>query len=330
MRADVIPYLIGGTQQVRSSATAVVTSMTPDQLAESLLSDSPPPQLGALLTPELLASLTRFKTASDALESCFKLGAAIPGNRKYGSTVSDATLDCTAIVAVAGAGAVAVFAEALKTESVQTVLGAIAEVFVPGYGGGGGSTTDPGDTGGGGTADNTPGGDTEWYLGTRTAGAVTYAEGAPYAWTPEQILCQVQTTDPATGEPMTVELDAKQLKHIIDQHLARTPDGKGEWAQIYRDGISDADLATFDDDLLPEDFQKLIEFICGGVLTEPRSSYGDSLSGNGNKVWGYDFSSSVTTGTKGSLDTSLGNLVTVYIAPDGRVVSAHPGSTASE
>jgi hypothetical protein len=327
VRADVIPYLIGGTQEVRASATSVVTSMTQAQLADALLSESPP-SLEGVLTPEVLASLTRFKGASDTLESCFKLGVAIPGNRKYGSTVSDATLDCTAIAAVAGAGAAAVLAEAFKSESVQTVVGAIVQVFVPGYGGGGGgSTTDPGDTGGGGTADHS------WHLGTQSAGAVTYAADAPYAWTPGQMLCQVQMTDPDTGEPMTVELDGKQLRHIIEDHLQSSPDTeKGIWDYYFRQGVSDDDLADFVRETYPENFQNLIEFICGQLGTLTPAGWGDSTEdGADTRVFDYLYTDVASIGTPkaNSLKKDL-PYFTVIVAPDGRIVSSYPGYTEYE
>ena len=127
VRADVIPYLIGGTQEVRASATSVVTSMTSEQFAEALLSDSPPPQLAGLLTPQVLEALAEFKAAPSSLETCVKIGGILLGNKKYDGTAADSTLDCTVIATLA----VAVLTAALKSNDVQSVLSAIVDVFIP-------------------------------------------------------------------------------------------------------------------------------------------------------------------------------------------------------
>jgi len=221
-------------------------------------------------------------------------------------------------------------AAALESNDVQSVLSAIVDVFIPSTSGSGGTGTDPGNTGGGGTADNTPGGDTTWYLGTKTAGAVTYVEDAPNRWTMGQMLCRVEVTDPQTGEPLTIEFDAEQLKHIIEDHLQKGPSSeKGIWDYYYREGVSDERLADFLNETYPDDFQNLIEFICGHVGDLTPDGVGDSKEpGSDARVFDYLYTEEASIGTPkaASLNKDL-PYFTVIVAPNGRLVSSYPGYT---
>jgi hypothetical protein len=296
--------------------------MTQAQLADWLL--DPTSDLGELGTPELLEAFAVLRTGTGLAEACFKAGVLLPEDEEFHGTPPDVTLICNATVLTARDFLATMIASAGIAVGLHVVSQAV-----------GASPAHQSTIAGGGTADHTPNGEGTppclsrdfagncidlWSLAAQSTDHVSYVVDPPQYW--DGLLCSATYVDPETGEETEYRLTADRLRYIIKRHAAEPTNGKSIWTKKRFYDVDSTQLADFENELLPQHFEGLVQFICTSLAQGHLESSGPSSvpdSPNTQRV--YDREGIVGKDKSASPATNY----TLVITPDGRVWTAYPG-----